>query len=96
MYFIVPCRFGYQFISNFSSIILFSIFFCLPNKLYIIIEISIYIYLLINNYILYKNYFTCYTLYTSPLSRRSPGGHIDGTARAREERLQNHSHQEKR
>ena len=32
----VPCRFGYQFISIFSSLFLF-IFFFLPNKLYIII-----------------------------------------------------------
>ena len=32
---IVPCQFGYQFISILSSIFLFILFF-LPNKLYII------------------------------------------------------------
>ena len=33
MLFCVPCRFGYQFISILSSILLL-IYLCLPNKLY--------------------------------------------------------------
>ena len=37
IYIFVPCRFGYQFIFMFSSILLFIYFFYLPNKLYIII-----------------------------------------------------------
>ena len=38
----VPCRFGYQFISMFSSLFFVYLFiFCLPNKLYIIIYLHI-------------------------------------------------------